>query len=195
MAEIRRKLVTVGDVACGKTCLLMSFSLGYFPQDFVPTIFEHYVVDVKLDGKKVVLALWDTSDREHYNRIRPLAYHRSHVFLICFAIDSPNSLERVGGKWISEVQHDCGRGVPILLVGCKKDLRDDQSTIEALGRNNQAPVSPEQGAETARYINAHDYLECSAKTGEGVLEVFESATRASLLAKPKGYRRSKCMIL
>ncbi|KAF9966887.1 GTP-binding protein Rho1, partial [Mortierella alpina] len=53
------------------------------------------------------------------------------------------------------------------------------------------------GAEVARHIKARDYLECSAKTGEGVREVFEGATRASLLAKPKGGRRSSknCLVL
>lgn len=83
------------------------------------------------------------------------------------------------------------------MVACKKDLRYDQRTIEELRRSNQAPVSPERGAEIARHIKARDYLECSAKTGEGVREVFESATRASLLAKPKGSRRSNknCIVL
>jgi Ras family protein A len=194
MAAVRRKLVTVGDIACGKTCLLMTFSIGYFQEDFVPTTFEHFVADIKIEGKHVELALWDTADHEYYNRIRPLVYPNSHVLLICFAINSPDSLESITEKWVSEVQQYCN-DVPILLVGCKMDLRDDQPTIEALRRNNQAPVSPEQGGGGARYINAHDYLECSAKTGEGVLEVFKIATRASLLAKPKGHRRPKCLVL
>ncbi|KAG0354913.1 GTP-binding protein Rho1, partial [Podila minutissima] len=163
---------------------------------YVPTVFENYVTDVEVDGKHVELALWDTAGQEDYDRLRPLSYPDSHVILICFAIDSPDSLENVQEKWFSEVQHFCG-GLPILLVACKKDLRYDQRTIEELRRSNQAPVSPERGAEIARHIKARDYLECSAKTGEGVREVFESATRASLLAKPKGSRRSNknCIVL
>ncbi|KAJ2713678.1 GTP-binding protein Rho1 [Coemansia spiralis] len=123
-AEIRRKLVIVGDGACGKTCLLIVFSKGTFPELYVPTVFENYVVDVEVDGKQVELALWDTAGQEDYDRLRPLSYPDSHVILICFAIDSADSLENVQEKWISEVMHFC-RGLPIILIGCKADLRDD----------------------------------------------------------------------
>ncbi|KAG0037006.1 GTP-binding protein Rho1 [Podila clonocystis] len=196
MSEIRRKLVIVGDGACGKTCLLIVFSKGTFPEIYVPTVFENYVTDVEVDGKHVELALWDTAGQEDYDRLRPLSYPDTHVILICFAIDSPDSLENVQEKWYPEVQHFCG-GLPILLVACKKDLRYDQRTIEELRRNNQSTVSSERGVEVARHIKARDYLECSAKTGEGVREVFESATRASLLTKPRSSRRSgkNCVVL
>lgn len=46
-------------------------------------------------------------------------------------------------KWISEVLHFC-QGLPIILVGCKKDLRFDQKTIEELHKTSQKPVTPEQ---------------------------------------------------
>ena len=46
-------------------------------------------------------------------------------------------------QWISEVLHFC-QGLPIILVGCKKDLRYDQKTIEELHKTSQKPVTPEQ---------------------------------------------------
>jgi GTPase SAR1 family protein len=179
MAEIRRKLVIVGDGACGKTCLLIVFSKGTFPEVwsrpflsmasslflcnfwrpavwtaprvpasdlsirslahlkdaglphppwrarrvprsrpngldqhelllwtaanfhlkvYVPTVFENYVADVEVDNKHVELALWDTAGQEDYDRLRPLSYPDSHVILICFAIDSPDSLDNVQEK-------------------------------------------------------------------------------------------------
>ncbi|KAI7904263.1 GTP-binding protein rhoA [Cokeromyces recurvatus] len=193
MAEIRRKLVIVGDGACGKTCLLIVFSKGTFPEFYVPTVFENYVADVEVDGKHVELALWDTAGQEDYDRLRPLSYPDSHVILICFAVDSPDSLENVQEKWISEVLHFC-QGLPILLVGCKKDLRNDPETIEELRRNSQKPVSSDEGASVAQRISAYKYLECSAKTGEGVREVFEHATRAALMVSKK--KKSKgCTVL
>ncbi|CDH57064.1 gtp-binding protein rhoa [Lichtheimia corymbifera JMRC:FSU:9682] len=147
MSEIRRKLVIVGDGACGKTCLLIVFSKGTFPEFYVPTVFENYVADVEVDGKHVELALWDTAGQEDYDRLRPLSYPDSHVILICFAVDSPDSLENVQEKWISEVVHFC-QGLPILLVGCKKDLRNDPATIEELRKNSQRPVSFEECVPT-----------------------------------------------
>ncbi|VDP11699.1 unnamed protein product [Soboliphyme baturini] len=53
MAAIRKKLVIVGDGACGKTCLLIVFSKDQFPDVYVPTVFENYVADIEVDGKQV----------------------------------------------------------------------------------------------------------------------------------------------
>ncbi|KAL8980776.1 MAG: hypothetical protein Q9177_005781, partial [Variospora cf. flavescens] len=162
---------------------------------YVPTVFENYVADVEVDGKHVELALWDTAGQEDYDRLRPLSYPDSHVILICFAVDSPDSLDNVQEKWISEVLHFC-QGLPIILVGCKKDLRYDQKTIEELHKTSQKPVTPEQGEEVKKKIGAKAYLECSAKTNDGVREVFEHATRAALLSKKgPGHKKSKCLIL
>lgn len=61
-------------------------------------MFENYVADVEVDGKHVELALWDTAGQEDYDRLRPLSYPDSHVILICFAIDSPDSLDNVQEK-------------------------------------------------------------------------------------------------
>ena len=51
-----------------------------------------------MDGKHVELALWDTAGQEDYDRLRPLSYPDSHVILICFAVDSPDSLDNVQEK-------------------------------------------------------------------------------------------------
>jgi len=190
---IRRKLVIVGDGACGKTCLLIVFSKGTFPEVYVPTVFENYVADVEVDGKTVELALWDTAGQEDYDRLRPLSYPDSHVILICFAVDSPDSLDNVQEKWHSEVTHFCPN-LPVLLVGCKKDLRNDPRTKEELRKISQRPVTPEEGVIVAQKIGAKQYLECSARTGEGVREVFQYATRFALLQNKKP-KSSKCVVV
>ncbi|XP_052286577.1 ras-like GTP-binding protein RHO [Dreissena polymorpha] len=179
MAAIRKKLVIVGDGACGKTCLLIVFSKDQFPEVYVPTVFENYVADIEVDGKQVELALWDTAGQEDYDRLRPLSYPDTDVILMCFSIDSPDSLENIPEKWTPEVKHFCPN-VPIILVGNKKDTRNDEATRRELMKMKQEPVRLEDGRTMSERIAAFCYLECSAKTKEGVREVFEQATRAAL---------------
>lgn len=111
---------------------------------------------------------------------------------MCFSIDSPDSLENILEKWTPEVKHFCPN-VPIVLVGNKKDLRNDPATIRELAKMKQEPVRTEQGRFMAEKINAFGYLECSAKTKEGVREVFEMATRAALQVKKK--KKKRCILL
>uniref|UniRef100_A0A8C7DG29 Ras homolog family member Ca n=1 Tax=Oncorhynchus kisutch TaxID=8019 RepID=A0A8C7DG29_ONCKI len=136
MAAIRKKLVIVGDGACGKTCLLIVFSKDQFPEVYVPTVFENYIADIEVDGKQVELALWDTAGQEDYDRLRPLSYPDTDVILMCFSIDSPDSLENIPEKWTPEVKHFCPN-VPIILVGNKKDLRNDEHTRRELAKMKQ----------------------------------------------------------
>uniref|UniRef100_A0A4W5LYP9 Ras homolog gene family, member Aa n=1 Tax=Hucho hucho TaxID=62062 RepID=A0A4W5LYP9_9TELE len=193
MAAIRKKLVIVGDGACGKTCLLIVFSKDQFPEVYVPTVFENYVADIEVDSKQVELALWDTAGQEDYDRLRPLSYPDTDVILMCFSIDSPDSLENIPEKWTPEVKHFCPN-VPIILVGNKKDLRNDEHTRRELAKMKQEPVKPEEARDMANRINAFGYLECSAKTKDGVREVFEMATRAALQAKKRG-KKNACLLL
>jgi Ras family protein A len=189
---MRKKLVVVGDGACGKTCLLIVFSKDTFPEVYVPTVFENYVADIEVDGKQIELALWDTAGQEDYDRLRPLSYPDTNVLLICFSVDSPDSLENVPEKWVPEVRHFCPQ-VPFVLVGCKKDLRNDQTTINELKKMGQVPVSQAEAQATADKISAHAYIECSARTKENVREVFETATQAALAQKMK--KKGGCVLL
>lgn len=192
MAGIRRKLVIVGDGACGKTCLLVVFSQDKFPELYVPTVFENYIADMECEGKKFELALWDTAGQEDYDRLRPLSYPDTHVVLITFAIDNPDSLENIPEKWVPEVRHFCLQ-VPFILVACKKDLRTDVDTIAKLKKLNQKPVTFEEGMAVAAKTGAYAYIECSAKTQENVREVFEIATKASM--SKKASTKKSCVLL
>lgn len=188
----RKKLVVVGDGACGKTCLLIVFSENRFPQEYVPTVFENYVADITFDQRPVELALWDTAGQEDYDRLRPLSYPDTDVLLICYSIIEPDTLENVPEKWVPEVRHFCP-GVPFVLVGCKSDVRDDAEITSSLAAKGQKCVGLEEGNACGTKIGAFAYQECSAKESVGVQEVFQVATKAAMEKKKK--KKGGCMVL
>jgi cell division control protein 42 len=116
-----------------------------------------------------------TSGQEDYDRLRPLSYPQTDVFLVCFSVTSPASFENVKEKWFPEVHHHCP-GVPCLIVGTQIDLRDDSQVIEKLARQKQRPVANEQGERLARELGAVKYVECSALTQKGLKNVFDEVS-------------------
>jgi len=138
--------------------------------------FDNYSASVMVDGKPISLGLWDTAGQEDYDRLRPLSYPQTDVFLICFSIVSPPSFDNVKAKWFPEIEHHAPN-VPIILVGTKLDLREDRSTIEGLRAKRMEPVSYEQALQVSREIRAHKYLECSALTQRNLKSVFDEAIR------------------
>ncbi|ORX40899.1 putative Rho GTPase [Kockovaella imperatae] len=193
------KCVVVGDGAVGKTCLLISYTTNSFPGEYVPTVFDNYSASVLVDGKPVSLGLWDTAGQEDYDRLRPLSYPQTDIFLLCFSVVSPPSFENIR-TWLPEISHHAP-GIPLILVGTKLDLRDDPVTLQRLRERRFTPISYAMGMQCARDIGAVKYLEASSKTQKGLKNVFDEAIRA-VLAPPNrnhvaGKRKQKksCIIL
>lgn len=195
----RRKLVMVGDGACGKTSLLYVFTKDEMPTSYVPTIFDNYVADMEVEnGKQVELALFDTAGQEEYDQLRILMYPDADVVVICYSIDSPDSLMNVLEKWAPEVKHFCP-GVPVILCGNKKDLRNNEEVKQTLSESKQVPVQIEDGMLAANAIEAVSLVECSALTKAGVMQLFETAAQASLKKKAqkknRKFKPKNCCIL
>ncbi|KZW01962.1 small GTPase Rac1 [Exidia glandulosa HHB12029] len=182
------KLVVVGDGAVGKTCLLISYTTNAFPEEYVPTVFDNYTVNMMVDNRQISLGLWDTAGQEDYDRLRPLSYPQTNVFLVCFSLVSPPSFDNVRTKWHPEVVHHAP-STPLLLVGTKLDLRDDPQTRAKLHERRMAPITYSEGMSMAKAIGAAKYLECSALTQRGLKQVFEDAIRAVLNPQPKSKRK------
>jgi len=187
------KCVVVGDGAVGKTCLLISYTTNAFPGEYIPTVFDNYSANVMVDGKPINLGLWDTAGQEDYDRLRPLSYPQTDVFLVCFSVISKDSHGNVKSKWVPEIQHHAP-GVPILLVGTKSDLRNDKSTIAQLENRGTTMVTKAEGEGLARDVGAEKYVECSALTQEGLKQVFDDAIRAAMQPKKKK-KKGGCNLL
>ncbi|GFV21913.1 rho-related BTB domain-containing protein 2 [Trichonephila clavipes] len=143
-----------------------------------------------VDGVNVSLRLWDTFG--DHDKDRRFAYGRSDVVLLCFSIANPMSLRNCKVIWYPEIRRFCP-STPIVLVGCKNDLRymyrDEQFLSLCRDRSpffrplrESDILSPEQGRSIAKEIGA-PYYETSVLTHFGVNEVFENVIRAALLSR------------
>jgi Ras-related C3 botulinum toxin substrate 1 len=174
------QLVAVGDTGVGKTSLFVTYATNTFPGDYVQTVFDNYSVNLTVDDQAVNLQPWDTAGARDYQMMRPLSYPQTDIFLICFSLVSPTSLESVEKVWIPELKEHCP-DVPYVLVGLKSDLRDQFADhAEEYQSQGLEPISTAKGEEFAKAINAQGYVECSAKIASNVKEVFETAARVTL---------------
>eukprot|EP01084_Bolivina_argentea_P054864 100593_1 len=167
------KLVLVGDGAVGKTCAIISYATNAFPSDYIPTIMDNYTSNVMLDGRPYQLSLCDTAGQEDYDRLRPLSYPNTDVFLICFAINNISSFENVTSKWVPEITYHCPEATYI-LVGLKSDLRNDD-TIQ-----KDSFVDKEEAEALRKEIGAYKYIETSALTTINLKSLFDDTIRCYL---------------
>uniref|UniRef100_A0A2K5HM08 Ras homolog family member Q n=1 Tax=Colobus angolensis palliatus TaxID=336983 RepID=A0A2K5HM08_COLAP len=141
-----------------------------FPEEYVPTVFDHYAVSVP----QYLLGLYDTARQEDYDRLRPLSYPMTDVFLICFSVVNPASFQNVKEEWVPELK-EYTPNVPFLLIGTQIDLRDDPKTLARLNDMEEKPICVEQRQKLAIEIGACCYVECSALTQKGSKTVFDEA--------------------
>lgn len=200
------KCVVVGDTAVGKTRLICAracdtrVTLSQLLTTHIPTVWaiDQYriykeVLERSLevvDSVNVSLRLWDTFG--DHDKDRRFAYGRSDVVLLCFSIANPVSLRNCKVVWYPEIRQYCPN-TPIILVGCKNDLRymyrdeaylslcRDRSPFFRPLRESDL-LRPEQGRLLAKEIGAA-YYETSVLTNFGVAEVFSNVIRAALLAR------------
>ncbi|EAU80988.2 hypothetical protein CC1G_03164 [Coprinopsis cinerea okayama7 len=126
----------------------------------------------------VELDLWDTDGKEIFDA-QPPEFRDAHCVVLCFSVLLKDvAVGRVDGglgsaetSWL-ETAKQYRVHAPIVLVGCKKDLRQD--------REDTKVVSIEKARETSTRIRATAYAECSAFTGDGTREVLQAIARAAL---------------
>ena len=196
------KCVVIGDGGVGKTSLLITYCVGKFPSEYIPTVFDDYVPkQVKIDELTynwVFFDIWPWG--EDYPRLRPLSYPGTNIFLVCFSVAEPSSFKRVKEYWVPEIKRYCPN-IPFILLGTKVDLRGDRATLDMLAKKQEEVVSMEEGKRMAKSLKAAKYLECSALTREGVKNVIDEAIHQQSTCqrcggkKLKKSEKKKCNVL
>ena len=125
MEERSVNCMLLGDSWVGKTCLLISYATDCFSHIYYPTLFEHYVSEVKIAEETIKLNIWyvlyslsqmiminrDTSAQESSASMRKCCYDNCDVFFVCFSVADLSSFENA----TSVVR--CERYNMMLLVG------------------------------------------------------------------------------
>jgi small GTP-binding protein len=153
------KVVLVGDTRVGKTCLLTRLTTNAF-RDAAATVgaaFQTHTVATQFGAR--TLQIWDTAGQEKYRSLAPMYYRSAHVAVICFDLTNRESFHALGA-WADELAEKGTGELQTLIVGCKADLADARA------------VSRDEAQEFAFEKGASHYIECSAKTGAGVADVF-----------------------
>ena len=155
------KVILLGNIAVGKTCLLSYFVDSLFKNEYTCTVGVDFKIKTVLlePNKKVDLQIWDTSGEERFKTITRQYYRDASGILLVFDVTNEKSFADVV-HWIEDIKLCAKSNVSIVLVGNKSDLESQR-------------VVSQRTAEQYAYSNNIKYYETSAKTGFYVSELFE----------------------
>ena len=197
-----RKILVLGDMTSGKTNLISAYGRDRFTDTYTPTILNCLQTDASISGELIELVIVEISGRDDFEPLRRRAYHKMDAAVVCYSVDSVQSLERVSEYWIPELKKHAPKS-PFVLVGTKRDLRDDArdrleerlalisssrdegdggmtERLRAEASFTERFVSEERGRRVAGRVGAQAHLECSSLYRDGTREVFECVTRVAL---------------
>ncbi|XP_029947630.1 uncharacterized protein rab44 [Salarias fasciatus] len=156
-------VVMIGDSGVGKTSFMKRAQSGKFSLILPTSIgLDSCMWTVVVEGNPVVLHVWDTAGQERFRSITRQVFHRAQGFLLMYDISSAQSFSAVS-YWASCIQESSAENVAVLLLGNKTDCADRK-------------VTAQQGDALAKEYN-FEFMECSAATGENVVQSLESIAR------------------
>jgi Ras-related protein Rab-2A len=161
------RYIIIGDMAVGKSCLLLQFTDHKFRYEHQLTIgveFGGKTLDIK--NRKIKIQIWDTAGQEAFQAITRTYYKGAIGALLVYDITRRETFNHIE-SWLNEVKTHGSKDVVCVLVGNKKDLEESRK------------VTFEEGQSLAK-INGLLFLETSAKTAENVNEVFLTSARKIL---------------
>ena len=162
------KILTLGDSLVGKSSIVLRFSDNRFDDNQLATIGIDYKTKyIKVKDASVKVLLWDTAGQEKFRNIARQYYKGANGVLLIYDVCDRKSYERIG-FWMDELkQNNEIEQLYIILVGNKIDLEEKR-------------VVTREEAEKYAEDNNINYLEVSAKTGEGILDLFNEVTKGTM---------------
>ena len=166
------RVVLIGDSAVGKTSILNQL-FDHTANAAVPTVGANYQIYVEeIDGVKVEIQIWDTAGQETYRSLAPIYFRNARAAIAVYDVTSPGTLEALR-DWVKLFRDVAGEDQLIFVVGNKIDLADDRK------------VSRESGKQWAERLRITETREVSAKTGEGVQDLFTDLARKLIQSTPR----------
>ena len=160
--EYEIKICLLGDVNVGKTSIASRFCKNSFNENYINTIGGAYQQQniVLNNGTKMKLHIWDTSGQDRFRSMTNLYYRDAQVAILTYDITNESSFNSIE-FWIKELRYKVENENMILcLVGNKCDVNIDQRKITT------------NKGKTYANENNMIFYETSAKTGEGVKDLF-----------------------
>lgn len=154
------KVIMLGNIAVGKTCLLSFFVDSLFKDNYSCTVGVDFKVKtvVLSDNLKVDLQIWDTSGEERFRTITKQYYRDAAGIVLVFDVTNEKSFSDLE-KWVDEINSTAKRNVNVVLIGNKADLTSER----VVSYERASRFASQKGIE---------YYEASAKTGQQVEEVY-----------------------
>jgi len=170
LGENGRKIVLLGEMSTGKTCLVLRLVKNEFSEKELPTIGAAFMVHkLNVDGKAVKLEIWDTAGQERFRSLAPMYYKGAAAAVIVYDITKPESFDTLI-RWVEELKVRAPPNIVIALAGNKCDLENERAVTVDQAEQYLQKIE-EGGGE--RPI----FFECSAKSGVGVQELFKDICR------------------
>ena len=168
MYDYTFKICLFGDGGVGKTTLTTRYLKGLFKPSIAMTIgINFYNKSVVIDDKSISLQIWDIGGEKQFRDLFPSYLNGAHSGLFMIDITRYSTLNNVD-NWIKILKEGIKDPIPIMLVGGKKDLE------------KKRVIEKEIAEEVVERFSFIEYMECSAKTGYNIEEIFFRITKTMI---------------